>query len=167
MKYTHVKSAMVAAAVLAIALLSVPNAAFAATTTATMNVSATVVNNCTVSANPLSFGQYSGTALNVSTTISVTCNTGDSYSVGLNAGGGSGATVSNRLMTLSSGSATLAYSLLSGSYSGTNWGNASGSWVTGTGNGSAQTLTVYGVVAGGLYPTAGSYADSVTVTLTY
>ena len=57
--------------------------------------------------------------------------------------------------------------VFNGSYTGTNWGNASGSWVTGTGNGAAQTLTVYGVVAAGLYPTAGSYGDSVTVTLTY
>jgi spore coat protein U-like protein len=166
-KYTYVKSAMAAAAVLAITLVSVPNSAFASTTTTSMAVSATVVNSCNVSANPLAFGQYSGAALNVSTTISVTCNTGDTYSVGLNAGGGTGATVTNRLMTLSSGSSTLAYSLLSGSFTGTNWGNSSGSWVSGTGNGSAQTLTVYGVVAAGLYPTAGSYGDSVTVTLTY
>jgi spore coat protein U-like protein len=166
-KYTYVKSAMAAAAVLAITLVSAPNSAFASTTTTSMAVSATVVNSCNVSANPLAFGQYSGAALNVSTTISVTCNTGDTYSVGLNAGGGTGATVTNRLMTLSSGSSTLAYSLLSGSFTGTNWGNSSGSWVSGTGNGSAQTLTVYGVVAAGLYPTAGSYGDSVTVTLTY
>jgi spore coat protein U-like protein len=158
---------MVAAAALAIAVV-VPNSAFASTTTATMNVSATVVNSCNVTANPLAFGQYSGAALNVSTTISVTCNTGDAYSVGLNAGGGSGATVTNRIMTITGGgTSTVAYSLLSGSFTGTNWGNSSGSWVTGTGNGSAQTLTVYGVVAAGLYPTAGSYADSVTVTLTY
>jgi spore coat protein U-like protein len=158
---------MLGAAVLAFALVSVPKSAFASTTTTTMAVSATVVNSCTVSANPLAFGQYSGTALNVSSTIVVTCNTGDGYSVGLNAGGGTGATITNRLMTLSSGSATMAYSLLNGSYTGTNWGNASGSWVTGTGSGAAQTLTVYGVVAAGLYPTAGSYGDSVTVTLTY
>ena len=167
MKYTQIKSAMVAAAVLALAFVSAPNSAFASTTTASMAVSATVVNNCTVAALPLAFGNYSGAALNVSSTITVTCNTGDAYSVGLNAGTGSGATVSNRLMTLSSGTATLAYSLLTTSYTGTNWGNTSGSWVTGTGNGTAQTLTVYGVVAAGLYPTAGSYADSVTVTLTY
>jgi spore coat protein U-like protein len=167
-KYIHVKSAMAAAAVLAFALVSAPKS-FASTTTSSIAVSATVVNNCTVSANPLAFGQYSGAALNVSTTISVTCNSGDGYSVGLSAGTGSGASVTNRLMTLSGGSATqtLAYSLLSGSYTGTNWGNASGSWVTGTGNGAAQTLTVYGVVAAGLYPTAGSYGDAVTVTLTY
>lgn len=169
MKYTHVKSAMLAVATLAFALVSAPKSAFASTATATMAVSATVVNNCTVSANPLAFGSYSGSALNVSTTISVTCNTGDAYSVGLNAGSGTGATVSNRLMSLGGtpGGATVAYSLLSGSFTGTNWGNSSGSWVTGTGSGSAQTLTVYGVVAAGLFPTAGSYSDSITVTLTY
>ena len=168
MKYTFVKSAMAAAA-LAFAIAAVPNSAFASTTTATLNVSATVVNSCSVSANPLAFGSYSGTALNVSTTVSVTCNTGDAYSVGLNAGTGTGATVTNRLMSLGGtpGGATVAYSLLTGSFTGTNWGNSSGTWVTGTGNGSAQSLTVYGVVAGGLYPTAGSYSDAITVTLTY
>ncbi|MDR3741348.1 MAG: spore coat U domain-containing protein [Terracidiphilus sp.] len=159
-------------AILAVAgaLYLMPTPAQAATATTTFAVTATVNSNCTVTANPLAFGTYSGTALNVSTTIAVTCTNTTAYNVGLSAGNGSSASVTNRLMTnTATGSTqTLNYQLLSGSYTGTNWGNTSATnWVGGTGSGSAQTLTVYGVVPASQYPTPGSYADSITVTINY
>jgi len=167
MKYeNHVKSATVAAVVLAAAVVFAPMFACAQTATANLAVSATVAVNCTVSANPLAFGSYTGAVNNVSTTIAVTCSNTQAYTVGLNAGTGSGATVTNRLMT-GSGSQTLSYGLYQDSGHATNWGNSSGTWESGTGNGSAQTLTVYGQIAASQFPTAGSYADSVTVTVTY
>jgi spore coat protein U-like protein len=165
----HAKSAFVAAAAM-IALAFVPQSAFAGTATATMAVTAQVLTNCSVTANPLAFGQYSGTALNVSTTISVSCTNTTTYNVGLSAGSGNGASVTNRLMTnTATGSTqTLGYSLLATSFTGTNWGNTSATnWQPGTGNGSAQSMTVYGVVAAAQYPTPGNYADSITVTVNY
>jgi len=168
-KYTNkTKSAIVAAAVLVAALVSVPQSAFAGTATATMAVTATVQTDCTVTANPLPFGNYSGAALNVSTTIGVTCTNTTPYNVGLSAGSATGATVTTRAMTISGGGQTLSYQLLSTSFTGTNWGNtAATNWVGGTGNGSAQTLTVYGVVPASQFPTPGSYSDSITVTVNY
>jgi len=49
------------------------------------------------------------------------------------------------------------------------WGDAStpGSTVSGTGSGANQTLTVYGRVPPQTTPSAGVYADTVVVTVTY
>jgi hypothetical protein len=46
-------------------------------------------------------------------------------------------------------------------------GNTTGHTVGGTGTGSSQALTVYGRVASQTTPSAGSYSDSVVVTVTY
>lgn len=169
MKYTHhVKSAMVAAVALIIVMASAPNSAFAGTATASMAISATVATDCTVTANPLAFGSYTGAASNISTTIAVTCTNTTPYQVGLSAGSGPSATVAARQMTVSGGGAFLNYSLLSGSFTGTNWGNTSATnWVIGAGSGSAQTITVYGVIPANQFVTPGTYSDSITVTVNY
>jgi spore coat protein U-like protein len=61
----------------------------------------------------------------------------------------------------------LNYSLLTGSYTGANWGNTTPTWVTGTGNGAAQVLTVYGVIPANQFVTAGSYTDTIIATVNY
>jgi len=58
----------------------------ATTATTTFNVTATVQATCLISANNLGFGTYSGTVINLSTTLSVTCTNSTPYNVGLNAG---------------------------------------------------------------------------------
>jgi spore coat protein U-like protein len=166
----YAKSAVVAAALVFALVLAPVSAKAADPATASFQVTATVASNCSVTANPLAFGSYAGVALNVSTTISVSCTNTTPYNVGLSAGSGSGATVTNRLMTnTATGSTqTLGYELLSGSYTGTNWGNtAATNYVAGTGSGSAQSLTIYGVVPANQFPTPGSYADSITVSVSY
>ncbi len=85
-----------AAAVFALAFAS---GGRAATVTATMSVSAAVVATCTVSANPLAFGNYSGVAVAQQTTLLVQCTPSTHYNVGLNAGTGSGATTTTRVIT--------------------------------------------------------------------
>ena len=138
----------------------------AATATSSIPVSATVQATCVVSASSSAFGTYTGSALTATTTISITCTNAAPYNVGLDAGTGTGASVTTRLMSLSS--STLAYSLYTNSGHSTVWGNTiSSNTVTGTGTGSAQTLTVYGQISANQYPTAGSYTDTVTVTVTY
>ena len=151
----------------ALSLLFAAPGAVASTATTTFSVTATVNSTCLISGNTLAFGTYTGTAINASTTISVTCTNTTTYNVGLNPGTGTGATVTNRLMTGPS-SATLSYALHQTSYAGANWGQTVGTdTVAGTGNGSAQTLTVYGVLAANQYPTPGSYSDTITATVTY
>ncbi len=137
------------------------------TATTQFSVTASVVKDCTVSATNLAFGSYTGALVNSTSTVSVTCTSTTPYDVGLSAGLAIGATVTNRSMT-GPGSALLHYSLFSNSGRTTNWGNTSATnWVTGTGNGSAQALTVYGQIPAAQYMTPGSYTDTITVSVTY
>jgi spore coat protein U-like protein len=139
-----------------------------ATSTLQFNVSATVVKACLVSASSLLFGAYTGSVLNSTAIISANCTNGTAYNVGLDAGTANAATVTNRSMTGPS-SILLRYSLFSDSGRSMNWGNTVGSdTLAGTGTGVSQYLTVYGQIpAGQTSVVAGSYADTVTVTLTY
>jgi len=134
-----------------------------------MAVTATVVASCDVDAQDLAFGSYdpvSPTPLDAATTISVVCTSGTAYDVSMNAGVGAGATVATRKM--SSGGSTLNYSLYSNAGRTTLWGATSGSnTVTGTGTGAAQTINVYGRIPVNQTSPAGSYTDTITVTVTY
>jgi spore coat protein U-like protein len=77
-----------------------------------------------------------------------------------------GANVAARKMT-GPGSALLGYVLASSSQ-GVNWGQTVGmDTVPGTGNGSAQSLSVYGQIPDGQYVAPGAYSDTITVTVTY
>jgi spore coat protein U-like protein len=133
---------------------ALPQAALAGTATTTLGVSFPAQ---TVLAS----------AVSQSGSISVTCTNTTPYNVGLDKGAGSGASVSNRLMTGPS-SATVAYGLFQDSGHATNWGNTIGTDTeTGTGNGNAQTLNVYGHIAAQTTPQPGAYADTVNVTVTF
>jgi len=136
------------------------------TDTRQFTLTVVIQNACTISANPLSFGNYSGAVLDATTIISVTCTNKAPYSVGLSAGTSTGATVTNRKMT-GPGGALLNYSLYSNSSYTTNWGNSTGSWVTGTGTGALQTLTVYGQIPANQNRISGTYTDTITATITY
>ena len=135
--------------------------------TTTFNVTATVLKDCIVSATALPFGNYIGAVVNVSSTVTVTCTNSTAYTVGLNAGLTTSATVTTRQMGITQPAGGLNYSLLTTSFTGSNWGNTSGSWVSGTGSGAAQPLTVYGVLPAGQYVPPGSYTDTIAVTVTY
>ena len=156
--------------VLVSALALTLGSAQAATDSTTFGVSAEVIDSCNVAATSMAFGQIDPIA-NVNTdqtaTVTVTCSNGTAYSVGLDAGGATGATVTTRQMT--SGVNTLDYALYSDSSRTSNWGvTAASDTVDGTGSGSAEALTVYGRVASGQQTApVGSYADTVTVTVTY
>ena len=139
----------------------------AATATATYNVTSTVQSTCLISGNNLGFGTYSGTVVSTTTTISLQCTNGTTYNVGLNAGTASGATVTTRGMS-GPGGAVLNYAMYQDSGHSTNWGQTVGTDTeTGTGNGSAQTITVYGVVSASQFVSPGSYSDTITATVTY
>lgn len=146
-----------------------PRPGQAATTTATIAVSATVLAYCTVTATPLAFGNYSpGVASTASSSVIVLCTPGTAYDVGLDAGGGTGATVSARKMTGAVNGSVLTYGLYATSARTAHWGNTAGTdTVTGSGSGLPQTLTVYGSIPANQPVPPGLYADTVTVTLTY
>jgi spore coat protein U-like protein len=150
--------------------LLIAPAAQAVTTTTTFPVTATVLKACIVTANPLAFGNYdptAATALDGSTTLSVLCTVGTSFTVGLNTGTASGATVTTRRMT--SGANTLGYGLYQEAARTNNWGNTPGTDtpLATTAPVLASTLTVYGRIPASQNVPAASYADTITVTVNY
>ncbi|HEY5338633.1 MAG TPA: spore coat U domain-containing protein [Rhizomicrobium sp.] len=133
-------------------------------------VSATVLASCSVTAGNLSFGSYtasSATPNTASSTVAVTCTNGTTYSVSLDGG-----TVSNamtaRNMKDTAGD-LLSYGLYTTSAYTTVWGDGTGG--TGdnssSGTGTAQSYTVYGQVPAAQYVAPSSYADQISVTVSY
>lgn len=157
-------------------LLAAAGSASAATATSTFNVTATVLKNCLVSSANLAFGSYTPNtgALTGNSAITVRCTKTTPYTVTLNAGTTTGGTLAQRL--LANGANTLQYNLYTSSGLTTIFGDGSGGTgtIAGTGNGvsvaSAQTVTVYGQLPDNTSnqdATPGSYADTITVTVTY
>ncbi|MFM9863467.1 MAG: spore coat U domain-containing protein [Micropepsaceae bacterium] len=156
------------AIVCAAAIVATP-VAIAATATTTFQVTATVLSVCTVSATNLAFGNYdasSGTPNDNTSTVTVRCSNTTPYTVALNAGTGTGATVAVRRMT---GGSTLDYSMYTTAGRTTVWGDGTLATVTqaGTGNGANQALTVFGRITTGQFVAAGAYTDTITATVTY
>lgn len=139
----------------------------AAQTTTTFAVTATVLTSCVVVATPLAFASitFSGD-VDANNAITVTCTPGTAYDIGLDAGNGSGATVSNRKMTNLLSSDTLEYSLYQASDYSTVWGDTVGT-DTVSGTGGPNIHTVYGRIPGSQNVPAGNYLDTITVTVTY
>lgn len=169
MKFSNALRSALPAALLGFAALGMtPTSAIAQANpaTTTFAVSATVLKDCTVSATALAFGNYTGAVNTNTSTVSVTCTKSTTYTVGLNPGTATGATVATRQMV--NGANTLGYGLYSDATWTTNWGNtAATNWVSGTGTGAAQPLTVYGQIAAAQYVTPGTYNDTITVSVTY
>ncbi|EEF24377.1 Protein U precursor, putative [Ricinus communis] len=139
--------------------------------TATFDVTLTIIADCTIAATPMNFGSSQGVlaaAVNSTTTMSVTCTNTTPYNVGLSAGTVAGSTTTARLMagtTAGNTSSTLAFNLYQSAGS-TNWGNTQGTDTkSGTGNGTAQTLTVYGTVPAQNTPAPDTYKTTITATV--
>jgi spore coat protein U-like protein len=169
MKYSNVlKSALPAAALgfLALGLTSTPAVA-AATATATFNVTASVQATCTVSATDMAFGTYTGVDAIYTSNLTITCTKTTPYTtIGLSAGGGGGA-VDTRKMS-GTGADKLGYGLYTDSARTLNWNDTGGTGLPGgTGNGTGQTILVYGKIPGGQYITPGSYTDTIIATVNY
>lgn len=160
-------AAMVAAATV---LCSGAEAQTSQTSTSQLRVSLAVQAECKLtSTSDLAFGTTGviQTAINSTGSIGVQCTNTTPYNIGLNAGAGSGATVAARRMTSGAG-AHITYEIYRDAARTQVWGNTVGSnTVSGTGNGAVQTLTVYGRVPVQTTPAAGSYTDTVTITVTY
>lgn len=154
-----------------------PMVASAATATTTFNVTATVNATCSVTATDVAFGivdPLATTAATATGTVVATCTNGSAYTIDLSAGAG---TYAQR--TMSNGSSTLDYNLYNDATYTSVLGDGTGSTVlisasapdlgtAGTGNGGAQTYTVYGQLPlPQATATTGSYTDTINVTLNY
>ncbi|TJY63314.1 spore coat protein U domain-containing protein [Sinimarinibacterium sp. CAU 1509] len=145
--------------------------AFSATVTDNLVVNATVVNSCSVTGDTLNFGNVdalTGTTVDVTATISVTCTLGTTYNVQLDQGT-YGASVTTRKMQKAASTELLSYHLYTSVLNTTEWGVTNGvDTVAGTGLGIAATPhLVYGSIPAGQEVPAGSYSDTVTITVAY
>ncbi|WP_184709175.1 spore coat U domain-containing protein [Rhizobium lusitanum] len=157
-------------ALVSTAMIIAEPAAMAATATGNMTVTITIQAQCLVqTAGTLNFGTNGVITSNIdqTSTIGIQCTSGATYNVGLSAGAGAGATTAVRVMT-GPGAATINYGLYRDSARSQSWGVTIGTDTeTGTGNGSVQNYTVYGRVPPQTTPAAGTYTDTVAITVTY
>ncbi|TCJ11697.1 SCPU domain-containing protein [Parasulfuritortus cantonensis] len=151
----------------------VPGLALAATATGNLSVSATVSDTCTVGTSSIDFGAYnpiSGSARSGTGAVKVTCTTGTPYSIELGTGANTASCSGNRCMKDAS-THYLPYELYLDSGHVTVWGGAD--YVAGTakvsqtGTGAEQTHDLYGGIAASQNVPAGSYSDTVTITISY
>lgn len=164
-------SKLVACLTMTLSSVAVVSSSPAATSTTVVPVTATVIASCTVTATALAFGNYngiSGSMLDASATITPICTSGTVYAVALDAGLGSGATMTTRKLTGADG-AELDYGIYTDVSRSTVWGDGTGgtSNLAATGTGIAQPATMYGRIPAGQTSAVGVYSDTVTVTLTY
>lgn len=138
------------------------------TVTTTFNVSATVVDDCQVSATNLVFGDYraiTATDLDANSTIAVRCTLATAYEIGLDQGLG-GPSVNDRRML--QGANELNYQLFRDAARTQNWGNTpTTDTVTGTGTGNSQNFPVYARIPSNQSVATGDYTDTITVTVTF
>ncbi len=164
---------------LALVSLGLETAAQAATTNTNLTVSATVVNNRSISAAPLDFGNYDPVAANsptgadlvASTQLTVTCTVGDTYSINLGQGtnAATGSTDSAPVRQMGNGANRLIYQLFQDSARTQAWGNTTASSPSAVvaASSSATSVTVYGSVPKGQSQPAGTYTDTVVATINF
>ena len=172
-----------------IGCLAAASSSWAATATATVNVTASVTQKCKISTTDVVFGSYDPVVTNLSTalnapspgTLVVTCTKNASgVTLGLNMGVNSTGGTVRRMLETGGAGMFLTYQLYQPSATTpgaacaftTIWGDGTNGTVltpSGTtwGNTSAQTFNVCGQVPAGQDVEQGSYADIITATVNF
>ena len=131
--------------------------------------SATVVNNCLISATNVAFTSTGvlSSALNASGAITARCTNGDAYQIALSSG--SSGSVAARQMQRAGGGGAVNYQLYTDAAHTSAWGDgtAGTTMATGTGSGNAVSITVYGRVPTQTTPMPGNYSDTITATISF
>ena len=161
--------------------LSLSSLSFADTATGTLTVSVTVTESCTVNTSDtgttnnavLAFGSQStfstavdaNTSSTSSTAMTVLCNTGTDWTLVDNGG----SNLSDTQRRMSGGTSEYVPYDLYGTDSDYSTAVAVGSTLaSGDGTGEAASIVLYGrIPAGTTLPSASTYTDTVTLTLTY
>jgi spore coat protein U-like protein len=142
---------------------------FAAEGTTTMPVSLLIVGGCSISATPMVFPTpVTLAAIATTAQLDVTCSNGIPYEIGLDAGLHS-VDVAARDIVDAATSEVIAYSIyLTGAHT-TVWGNTLAvDTVAGTSDGYIKQYAAYGYIpVPTVLPTAGTYTDTITATVTF
>ena len=140
----------------------------AAQVTVPFAVSATVVRGCIIATTNLAFGSYpavaAGPAVLATSTIQVTCELADTYTIGLD-DGVNRAGSQRRMARTAAPFQYLNYNVFRDAARTLPWGDNGGTRVNAVGTGAAQSYTVFGQLPGAQVVPAGSYVDTVTVTV--
>ena len=130
-------------------------------------VRANVEKYCEVSATDLDFGTAGLLNANVDSTgtLTVRCTNGTPYQVALS-GGLAGATSPDQ-RRMFNGTNSVRYGIYRNSARTLGWGDQPTNTVSGTGTGNTQSYTTYGRVFPQTTPPAGTYTDTIIVTVTY
>ena len=150
---------------LAIGLVFMPAVVMGATATTTINVQANVIAACSVSASNINFRDIpivEGMINNATGNVSVTCPNSVNYTIDL----GEGQNPPGRRMRNASGSGFIYYELFKDINHRDVWRDRLQS-LPDTGNGSAQSHTVFGRVISSADSLLDTYTDVISVTVTY
>lgn len=148
----------------AIGLIGAATAAAAQVQT-TFQVTSSVPAVCTVTASGMDFGAYQGKEHDQTSSITVTCNKGTPYQIGLDNGVHYSAPY--RRLKHRTTDNYLIYELYRDAGRTARWGNDDASSVHMTGDGGAQHINVYGRVPAGQTGPIGSYSNTTTVTVNF
>lgn len=138
-------------------------AALTQTATDAFQVSITIADDCTISANDLDFGSQASLAalVDADSIITVNCSVGTAFAVSLDQG-------ANGTRLMSDGSDTVDYDLYTSALRVLAWGtNVGVDTVGGIGDGTDQDLTVYGRVPAQATPVPAPYVDTITATVAF
>jgi len=126
--------------------------------------------SCTISAGQVMFSPYIGNQVDSTGVLTVDCTDTTSAVVTIDPGRGAGATDASRKMTgtdAGNSGATLDYNLYQDNARTRGFGSTALSGYSVLGSGNPELITVYGRIPANQKPLAGSYSDTLTVTVTY
>ena len=152
-------------------LFGAAGAAHAGTSTGSMAVSATVLNNCTIVASPMAFGasitDVGSSNIDTSATLTLACTPNASFYVAMD--DGANASSGMRRMKGAVRGEFLHYEIYSDSSHLQRWGRTQNTdTVAGSAPSGAASMTAYGRIASGAAAvSADAYSDTVTVTVNF
>lgn len=133
------------------------------------SATATVINNCTITATNVAFATVSvlSSPLTATGSLNVSCTNGDAWRIALSAGGSANQLA--RVMQRGGGGGTVGYQLYTDAARTIVWGDATAgtAMASGTGTGTAQAVSIYGRVPAQSTPQPGTYSDSITATISF
>jgi spore coat protein U-like protein len=126
--------------------------------------------SCSVSVIPVAFGNYDPadtTALDATGSVNVTCNPSASYTIRLDPGANSASAYGQRAMLEPTKGTLIYYNLYVDPALTRIWGDGTGGTATASGNGveTNQLFHIFGRIPPGQNLSAGTYRDSVIVTV--
>jgi len=161
------KTQLLGSSILTVGMLFFGVTTTQASTSAVLEMKATIQGACNINVESISFGEYSGGRVTSEGKVGVKCNQGITYAVAINAGLHTDGV--NRFMSNGSGS-KLAYRL---TYAGADWGDIGitntffAGPVTGVGNGNNRELKIDAILIQDQAASSGNYTDTVTITVQY